>query len=258
MCRVLVFFFFFLITQSYFCDILQCPCWEESQFLCIICSGSPNRQLQVLISHENTRGLGKTPEIRTTVSFDKCPRFGNVWTERGSSSSCIRRRYFASLTECDLHSLCASSFRLSPPQRKVTGYSIVNCQWSQLHSAIFWDTVWFMPARTTAFPRNVGSQRPVTVKTTRDDSCRSPLQRIRVSQLSNVSPLWLSTPMVISWSPIKLPLAFQEFPWTKYCTRDEASDVFSGSLYTYYGFENDGQGFPMLSGCRDCCFFFVF
>lgn len=40
-----------------------------------------------------------------------------------------------------------------------------------------------MPATTIAFPRNVGSQRPVTVKTTRDDSCRSPLQRIRVAEL---------------------------------------------------------------------------
>lgn len=39
---------------------------------------------------------------------------------------------------------------------------------------------------------------------------------------------------------------------------DEAYNMFSFSLYTYYGFENDGQGFPMLSGGRDCLYFIFF
>lgn len=91
------------------------------------------------------------------------------------TSLCILNRLWPTFAVC--------VFVLSPPQRKRTGSSIIIVN-DRSCTQPYFGIVWFMPARTTASPRNVGSQRPVTVKTTRDDLCRSPLQRIRVSKLS--------------------------------------------------------------------------
>lgn len=152
---------------------------------------------------------------------------------------------------------CASRFSPTPSQPKRT--ADCHCQrYTQPYFRVQFESC--LPETLAFCPRNVGFQRPVTVKKKKKQP-----GMIRFALPFRESEL-PSRQMSVHFGCVLPRLsAGHQFNFHEHSrnglepnTARQTRLLMCVSIlsYTYYGFNNDGQGFSMLSGCNNCLLFF--